>query len=155
MSFLRPTYKYGIESFRRQGVAIAILVVVSLTGCGGSDGPERVVVEGRVTYSGTPVSSGRIRFMPMPGYDVPMSGAYIVNGTYRIDAGGGVPIGRHRIEITSRQIDPKYAHLAGSNSETENELPKIQIIPPQFNEQSTLELEVPSGSDPISKDFDL
>lgn len=132
-----------------------LLLTALVAGCGSTSGPERVTVQGEVTYKGQAVSQGRIRFIPLPDYEVPMAGGYVADGRYRIEFKGGVPVGKYRVEITAPVVDPKYAHLQGKNGDVENDLPKIESLPPKFNRKSTLILEVSAGSAAITHDFHL
>ena len=78
----------------------AILAAVCLplvTGCGKESSTK--VVYGTVTYAGERVETGQLRFVPIDGTPGPASLAKIVNGEFRIEARGGVPIGRHRVEV--------------------------------------------------------
>jgi hypothetical protein len=59
------------------------------------------------------------------------------------------------VEIVAFRTDPRFGHLAEEPSEAENELPKEQYIPEKYNKSSELELTVPPGSGPITKDFTL
>jgi len=139
-------------------ITTLLAIVVSATvaasiGCGRS-GPDRVVVTGTVKYNGTPIESGKIRFIPTKGTMAPMSGSVISNGQYRVDAKGGVPVGTHRIEIVGHRVDPRFADAAVDPG-VESELPKEQYIPKKYNENSELEITVTAQKAAITKDFDL
>ena len=130
---------------------------VFLTGCGSESGPERVVVSGTVSFNGQPIQSGLIRFRPMRGTNAPVSGAEILNGVYSVTAWGGVPVGKHKIEV--------FAHRTGSQEEnTTPNSPFLdmntsvrggQYIPEKYNTKTVLEISIPSGSDEIKKNLDL
>ncbi len=86
-------------------------------GCG-DRGPQRVIVSGRVTYNGKPISSGVILFVPLPSCPVPSAAAEITDGKYRVDARGGVPVGTHKIKIEgyrkpANAPQPSTAALSG------------------------------------------
>ena len=70
---------------------------VLLIGCGG--GLDVVPVHGTVNLNGKPIPDGEIRFVPIEDTKGPASVGNIVAGEYKIDARGGVPVGKHRIEI--------------------------------------------------------
>lgn len=80
--------------------AVASLATVC-QGCGGQshDAPPRTVVFGKITFSGTPVSDGTIRFVPNVESNLPIAFANIIDGQYRVDNKGGVPKGECRVEI--------------------------------------------------------
>jgi hypothetical protein len=138
--------------------AIAPLALaVLLSGCSNDRGPERVIVSGAITFQGKPVSEGIIRFMPVAGSDMPMGGADIKDGRYRVTGRGGVPVGTHRVEIEGFRVDksrlkpgepmPASAMLRG--------VPHEQFIPQRYNLASTLQITIESGSGEITKNFDL
>ena len=62
-----------------------------LSGCGGSDGLDRVSINGTVTAGGSPLDSGALSFIPVLGG--PATGAAITAGTYEITADRGPTVG--------------------------------------------------------------
>ena len=82
---MRP-YVYGL-----------LLASLCVAGCGG--GLDVIPVHGTVTFAGKPIPDGEIRFVPIEGTKGPASVGNIVNGEYKVEARGGVPVGKHRIEI--------------------------------------------------------
>ena len=125
-------------------------------GCGGERGPERVVVSGTVTYQGKPIPDGTIRFAPAAGAAVPTIGATIVAGKYRVDAKGGVPVGTFIVQIEAYRsfADAPQPDTASPAPPKKFEI-RDQYIPDKFNANSGLKVVVPSGSNQITKDFDL
>jgi len=142
-------------SFPWKGAAtlLASCLGLFLAGCSGSagDSPPRVIVTGSVTFQGQPVSKGTIRFVPDETSQLPVSGAVITNGQYRADNKGGVPVGRHRIEITA--VRPP---AQGNGIEVVEGVPEEHYIPSKYNTESTLEFIVTQeGSNPLQHDFNL
>ena len=84
------------------GAAILIAGCLAALGCGRS-GPQMKVVHGTVLCGGQKVETGSVRFVPIEGTRGPASTATIIDGQYRIDARGGVPIGTHRVEVDARR----------------------------------------------------
>lgn len=135
----------------------AAIVLVLLGGCRRADGPERVIVCGTVTYNGVPVSEGDIRFMPVASSQVPMAGAEIKNGNYKVDGRGGVPVGTHKIEIEAVRVDksrlkpgdpmPPSAKAKG--------VPYEQYVPRRYNLESNLRITIEPGSREVTKNFEL
>lgn len=117
------------------------------------EGPERVVVQGQVSYDGEPVQDGRIRFVPTGETEAPSSGAVIENGKYVADGQGGVPVGTHEVKIEGfRPREGAESLPDGVNVETQ----KDQYLPAKYNEESTLEMTVePGQKKSIDKDFEL
>lgn len=123
--------------------------VVLFGGCR-DQGPQRVLVSGNVTYNGEPVAEGVIRFTPGEDSPMPMTAAAIINGAYKADLRGGVPVGTHKVEIEAYRMAEKSATqmLRGSP-------PRIQYLPDRYNTKSELQITVESGSEDIIKDFAL
>jgi hypothetical protein len=136
----------------------AVLLAVTAVGCSRDQGPPRVVVCGAVTYQGKPVAQGQIRFVPTKGSTGPVSIASIVDGRYRADAKGGLPVATQRVEILAYRLDPKHNRQdppppgIGTSSEWP---PKEQYLPTKYNTQSILELVVDADRGEIHKDFEL
>lgn len=89
---------------RNTNVAVAVLAVVCMAaaGCGGG-GQELKAIHGSVTCGGEKVPSGQITFVPIEGTPGSPAPAAIVNGEYRFAAPGGVPPGKHRVEVDARK----------------------------------------------------
>ena len=83
--------------------ALWILGLVLIAGCGRSGGLDAKVVHGTVTVAGEKVDAGEVRFVPIEGTPGPTSAATILDGQYRIEARGGVPVGKHRVEVEARR----------------------------------------------------
>lgn len=139
----------------------ALWMVMTVAGCGGSSGGiDKVAVGGTVTYQGKPLEDGEIRLVPIKDTKGPACVAIISRGGYAIMARGGVPVGTHRVEIkaylpipgakpyTAEQADGQWDIKAG-------DLPKRQILPDKYNQQSTLELVVEPGAENAIRNFDL
>lgn len=129
--------------------AIALLAVV---GCGKSGGLEKVEVRGSVTYNGTPVKNGEIRFRPTGDTRGPVSGAFISDGEYRVQAKGGVPVGTHVVQIDAFVMagSSSSSEMTGSRGAT-----RVNIIPPKYNRESVLQVDIAGGGSPVTKDFHL
>jgi hypothetical protein len=135
-----------------------LLMTFFLAGCGGNRGPERVLVSGTVTYKGAPVNEGRIRFIPAAASEVPMSGAYIVEGKYQVDGRGGIPVGTHKVQIEGYRwtgaATPKNPPQSAAPDAIQGSVGS-QFLPPKYNTETQLEITIPPGSGKIVKNFDL
>lgn len=118
--------------FWKVGVLAAI---VSLSGCNSGDGIERVPLYGSARYQGAPIEDGQIRFVPHDGQGVPLTITTIQAGSYDTSQFGGIPVAKYRVEIQS--FDPSTPAPMGPGAP-----PRTQLLPKEFNEQSTLELDV-------------
>lgn len=125
-----------------------------LAGCGRGDGLEKAIVYGRVTYDGVPIKNGVLRFRPIGDTKGPANAAEIIDGKYRMDARGGAAVGMHRVEVIGyreKAVLPGSQPIGDQIADTAGE----QFVPDQFNRNSRLELEIPSGQSPFERDFDL
>lgn len=149
-------HQYAHSDSRRTDRLAAFAVfatLVALVGCNRDPGPPRVVVSGSVTHNGAPVTKGRIRFTPVCASEVPTSGAVIVDGRYRIDAHGGVPVGTHAIQIEASEAATTPPERPSPNAESASTV-RRRLTKPR-NENTTLEITIPPGSPEIGRDFDM
>lgn len=125
-------------------------------GCGRGSGPERVVVSGEVTYRGKPVPQGRIRFTPLAGCPLPASGAPIIDGRYRADGHGGVPVGTHAVQIEAYEsAAPKPGAAPPPMNPALAKIGRRQYLPAKYNSQTKLEFKIDPGSRAVVRNFDL
>ncbi len=142
MAILRPTMVQCL---------LTMLVTALLCGSGCSNGAlERVVVSGLITYNGQPIPNGAIRFIPIDGSKGPISGASIIDGQYRADGLGGVPVGKYRVHV-----DAYRAHMTATPDPIERDYPREQYLPVKFNTKSILDVAVESGKRKQTFDFEL
>jgi hypothetical protein len=98
--------------------AVALIFALAV-GCGRGELP-RKVVSGNVTCGGQKVALGMVRFVPLDGGNsLPSASGRIVDGQYRIDQQGGVPLGKYRVEIDARRGNgqKKLNPLSGKTTE--------------------------------------
>jgi hypothetical protein len=110
-----------------------------------------VAVSGKVSYRGSPIQTGAIMFVPVGGTKGRVAGAQIDNGTYLVTADKGVErAGKYRVEITALRPSglPRTSPMGQGTS-------REQFLPPQFNRQSSLVLEVPAGMKQMPADYVL
>jgi hypothetical protein len=126
--------------------SLLLLVLAGFAGC--SNGPRRAAVSGSVLVDGKPLERGVINFLPAQGSQGPGAGTGITDGTFELDATHGAIVGPCRVEIRGfRKTGRKIAPMGTPMDE------EIQVVPPEFNDQSTLIREVKDGDNTI--DFDL
>jgi len=126
-----------------------LLLFVTALGCG-SNGPEKATVTGTVTFAGKPIEFGMIKFNPIEGTSGPFSSAAIKNGEYRIDNKGGVPVGRHRV-----QIDGYRKAIVAPPGLPLEEAPPDQYIPAKYNSASELTEEIRADESPAIRNYTL
>lgn len=123
-------------------------------GCGGSDGPPRSSVRGKITLDGAEIAEGTITFFPTGGTKGPTAGTTISAGRYAIAADRGPVAGRYRIEIhgprkTGRQV-PAPGPVVNAKALVDE---IVETVPKRYNLQSTLEADVKPGRNEL--DFAL
>lgn len=128
-------------------------LLVLAVGCGGvSDAPDRRIVTGTVTLNGTPVEGAAIRFVPQP--KGPLAAGKVIDGKYEVTNKGGVPLGKHRVEIKGTPILP--ADTTGMSLGEIDAATKPAIkIPEKYYKSSKLEATIEAGSAPLTINFDL
>lgn len=133
---------------------IAILLPLFFqVGCGGESKLERVIVCGEATYQGKPIEDGVIRFVPLEGTKGPVSGAMIEGGRYEANIRGGVPVGKHRVEIQAFRKAPSRPGNIRSPQFDAAET-KVQYLPAKYNGRSELKVTV-GGKGEQTENFQL
>ena len=133
-----------------------LLLLAAIISCG-KPGPQRAIVSGTVKYRGEPIESGMIRFVPLEKGAGPMAGALIEGGKYEVNALGGVPVGRCRVEIKSRKAVPSNSAAKNPPDVEGLELIRdatVQLIPEKYNTKSRLEVTIAAEGE-VTHDFDL
>jgi hypothetical protein len=126
-------------------LAVLVLLAACLPGCGGSDGLSRGAVQGRVTLGGAPLAKGRILFLPQAPASGPTVSAAVENGVYELPRREGPVAGKNRVEVEAT-VDLGFAidDEAAFAQRGGRPLPP-NPIPPQFNRNSTLVIEIKAG----------
>ena len=126
----------SIDMFRSRSVKPCLRALMLLSAClvpaGCSDGGlESKIVFGKVTCGGEPVPMGHVRFVPIEGTPGPASTGTIVDGQYRIEARGGVPVGKHRVEVLAQRKTGRK--VMGSHGLEPAEVDEIVLAgPPEY-----------------------
>jgi hypothetical protein len=133
-----------------------VLMAASLVGCGGRQGPERVVVSGTVTFNGKPIPNGKISFLPDQTSNAPMAVALIADGNFVANSHGGVPVGSHKVQIEA------YHPISGPAKPGVSLPPTAgvqgvgpQYLPARYNAQTELRISIEPGKRELTKSFDL
>lgn len=116
---------------------VLLSMVLAAAGCG-DDGPRLGTVSGRVLVDGKPVEQLRIEFQPASGGS-PSTARTDAQGRYELhytrDKDGAM-VGRHCVRITAPTIERDDAGNL-------DEIP--QLVPPRYNDQTELVVEVEPG----------
>lgn len=123
----------------------AILLALTVAGCGEGDSLNRGAISGRVTLDGQPLETGSISFWPTDGTQGPMATGPIAAGQYSLESKVGPVVGKHSVKIEAIRDTGKKND--GGSPITE------QIVPPQYNAQTTLKVEIKQGEN--TQDFEL
>jgi hypothetical protein len=111
---------------RRLSVAIVMMLVCGMTGCGASapDLPKLAAVKGVVTLNGSPLANAIVEFYPDVG--APSSGKTDAEGKFALkysQGQDGAIIGNHRVKVT------ETVELAGGGGDAPP--PKVAPKPPR------------------------
>ena len=128
-------------------VALVTIVALVAGGCG-TKGLPMQVVHGKVTCGGQTVDDGEVRFVPIEGTFGPVSVGTIVSGEYRIEARGGVPLGKHRVEVRAMRTTGAARGVAERTTGERTMVAVETFGPPIYDSpQSPLVKEVTSDGD--------
>jgi len=130
---------------RRLTIAGA-LVIAFIGGC--SAGPH-ASVGGKISYDGEKIDNGGIAFLPVDAGDPVRATGKIVAGHYQIDSQPGPNPGKHRVEIHWRKKTGQK--VPGEGGQPRDEI--VEGIPPKYNSESELTVDVLPGSNTFN--FDL
>jgi hypothetical protein len=122
-------------------------VLCALAGCGG-----RVRVEGNVSLDGVPVEFGTISFFSGTGPGSDKGNAQIQDGKYVIEGerAKNLTPGSYKVQIFSNK---KAGEVPNRSDPGTSEDQIINVIPPQFNTETTLTRDLKSGTNKL--DFHL
>ena len=88
---------------RTISIVAGVLGLACLASAGCGKGPAAVPLYGSVTCGDEEAPMGRISFVPMDTAAVPPCAAPIVDGQYRFEERGGVPLGKYRVQVDARK----------------------------------------------------
>lgn len=138
------------------GTGLLNLVV----GCGASSDLVRHPVAGAVLLDGRPLEAGTIRLIPTPTTRGPAVVAQVEDGFYELARWQGPVAGEYRVEIESAidlpfAIDDEAAYAEHvRRSKGKSPLP-MQPVPPKFNRESQLRVQVTDRATDNKFDFQL
>lgn len=133
----------------KAGTCLALLIALSVAGCGGSDGAKKVKVAGQVTMDGRPLQDASIQFIPSGGDGKGATGLTDAEGKYQML----VPAGDYKVVIskvkggTVKNPDPEetMSEFELGPSGKGIALPK-QLVPEKYSDpaRSQLKFTVPA-----------
>lgn len=128
-----------------------LLVLFGAMGCGPNDG--RVAVSGQVTLDGKPIESGAILLVPVEGTMSPSAGSDIIDGDFDVSRAKGPKAGVFRVEIRSQRKSGRMVQAPPPAPPGVLAEEWIEAVPPAYNRESTLRVELQAGNNPLN--FDL
>ncbi|NLY00336.1 MAG: hypothetical protein GXY83_29925 [Rhodopirellula sp.] len=128
-------------------VLVAAVGACCVAGCG--DGGVPAAVSGSVSFAGTPVENGSIRFDAIGETVSDPAAAKIEGGKYQIPTTAGLQAGSYRVIVSATQVVGKK-----TDPETGTEVDEVkQLIPEKYSQGEGLTAELSPGEN--TKDFDL
>jgi len=128
------------------GAPFLALLAATAIGCADRSGLDKVPISGEVTLDGQPIPNGEILFYPAEGTKGSVSGGAIKDGKYVADGRGGVPLGKHHVEIRAYRASTKVLKgevaLEGGPAE--------QYLPKKYNVESELQADVDDSTTEIN-----
>lgn len=132
-----------------QFVIVPFVLVTAVTGCGGGNGLANV--SGKVTVDGQiPAAGSSITFFPSDGK--PPAGDTLKDGNYNVN----VATGESKVEIRVPRIVPNLnptVRKQGPGAEDAAAGTITESLPPKYNDQSELKLNVVGGKN--QKDWEV
>jgi hypothetical protein len=147
-----------------------VLLIVSLSGCGGDKGPALGQVKGKVTFFGKPYTKGIVTFTPSGGGPGGISQTD-ANGEYDIWTNGkrGAVVGSHKVSVTTvveaTSEAPSGTETSSDNAAYESQASgqdmsaykqaekKKEPIAAKYNKNTELTFEVKSGESEYNIDI--
>jgi hypothetical protein len=129
--------------FRKTAIILA-LALFTAPGC--SRSPQRQEVTGQVTFRGTPIAHGTVRFEPEDSKTCQPGGAVIENGRFRIPAEAGLFPGSYKVVLSAPE-GKANVNLSGSTPVTGDPYYARELLPETYNLATTLTVTVQPGGD--------
>lgn len=126
------------------------VILLTVIGCGGEQGPPRQPISGAVKLDGQPLPEGSITFLPEEKGTA--ATAKLSAGSYSIGQSEGPQPGKYKVAIVAVQPTGKQVPNPDFPKETIEET--RNVVPPLYNVRTNLQVEVKSGAS-NTFDFDL
>lgn len=129
----------------RIAVFSLLIAICAIAGCGDPNMPPVGEVHGQVTLNGQPVADCQVEFVPLAG-GRSSSAMTDNNGQYVLKYKGnaeGALLGKHRVRLVTARGATRDDHGRVTKPGIKEKLPK------EYNEETTQEVEVTDGDNPI------
>ena len=132
--------------------ALTCCLLLTAAGCGSRSAAMHVW--GTVRYQGRPVKEGQIVFVPIEETIGPSTGAAIQDGRYDVPSRvGPIAHGVYRVEISAMGAEKTYSpNVSGAGPRV---TVREELLPPAYNQKSTLRVTVSDDPPRNQHDFDL
>jgi len=114
-----------------------LLIGSVLAGCSG-ESSTRGTVNGTVLLDNAPLGEGTVQFIPAGG-DLPTTAAFVKDGKFSAT----VPVGRMKVRFSAPQVKGQRKMYDTPDSPLVDVV--TELIPPRYNVQSKLTLDVVAG----------
>ena len=126
---------------------LCFILPSALSGCS-RDSLDKKIVFGTIVCGDEEVECGHVRFVPIEGTSGPATTGTIEDGAYRLENRGGVPVGKHRVEVIARRKTGKKITRENRFGDEEEIAEELAIGPIAYEgKQSPLVKEVTRESD--------
>jgi len=126
---------------RRCALLVICVSAVVAGGCSRGDKIELVPVEGIVTLNGAPLADASVVFHPKPK-GRPSSGKTDGEGRFKLaylEGKMGALVGKHLVSIST------FVEPDSDSDDPEVQQGRSEVVPPEYNTQTTLEVDVEAG----------
>lgn len=123
---------------------LILLVLLVVTGC--QTGPPMGTVNGEVTLNNQRIKEGAITFSPIEG-DTATAGTTILDGKFTAQ----VPVGKQKVMINASRVMGKFRAYETPESPLLDNV--VELIPPEYNANSTLSIDVQPGVQNVRYDL--
>jgi hypothetical protein len=139
-----------MRCYNYQSSAVRYLLIISMafasSGCGdGGDELGRVEVSGDVLIDGSPVTAGRVNFIPEGATKGPASGSPIDDGTFRISREHGPVPGKYLVRVQIDSGEPATSPDSPKPESRTRQPTKEEVL--SGSREVTMEDEASSGED--------
>ncbi len=97
--------------------SLLLVLLMTVVGCGGNDGPRRVAVAGTVTRDGAAIETGSVAILPSEGNSGPGANGAIEGGEFEFDSSNGPTPGPHVAVIRSMIAKDELMRLQATGQE--------------------------------------
>lgn len=129
---------------RRLSRILILLGLLVVAGC--QTGPPMGTVIGEVTLDNQRIKEGAITFVPIEG-DTPTAGANIIDGKFTAQ----VPLGKQKVMINASKVMGKFRAYDTPESPLLDNV--VELVPPVYNANSTLSIDVQPGLQNVRYDL--